>query len=537
MKKLLSIFFFFPLFPIAQTNSNYGIHFEQGLSWEQVKAKAKAENKYIFVDCYATWCAPCKVMDSVVYTNKAVGDFYQNHFISVKVQMNKTEMDDNTVKKWYNTGFNLKNNYTISAFPTFLFFSPDGTPAHKMTGAIGVKDFIELSNDAMNPNKQYYQMLKNFEPGKLDTAEMKGLARSLKSSGEILAGRIAADYLDRIPDTQLGDLDNIYFMNEFKKNDAVANKALYYIKRLTYEDLLKTQNLKFLKSLSKDSNAQSFVVKYIKKLKTADLHKEANLEMMIGYRDNLQIQSLADNYIKHLSKKELFLRENIMFIKNFTIHSDSKAFNILYSQRDAMDKIMDKEENPKGYIQNQIDHVIRDEEVNPFLSDTSITNPPWDTMYFRIAKKYGSSYAERNILTAKQSWYRSKNDYSKHIPVLIQIVDNYGPYYYGLDTIPLKGTTNNIIYDQSGLNSFAWEIFQHSEDKEQLRAAIRWMEGALRRNNFKSGGMIDTYANLLYKTGNLNEAIRWETKACELEPSNVELADTLRKMKMGTKTW
>ena len=537
MNKLLSLIFFFPLFCFAQTDTTKGIHFEQGLSWEQVKAKAKAENKYIFVDCYATWCAPCKVMDSVVYANKTVGDFYKSHFISVKVQMDKTERDDIAVKKWYSTVVNLKNNYTISALPTFLFFSPDGNPAHKMAGAVGVKDFIALSNDAINPNKQYYQALKNFEPGKLDTAEMKGLARSLKSSGAILAGKIAADYLDRIPSNQLGIPDNIAFMIEFQKNYSVAVKALYYLKNLRTEDLLEKQNLKFLRSLAKDTNVQSFVVDYIKKLTPADLHKESLLEMMIGYRDNVQIQSLASNYIKQLSDKELFVRENIIFIKNFAIRSGSEEFKILYRNRDSMDKIMDKGENPKGYVQNQIDHVIREEEIQPFLSDTSIANPPWDKMYFEIAKKYGSSYAERNILTAKQSWYRSKNDYSKHIPVLIQIVDKYGPYYYGLDTIPLKGTNNNIIYDQSGLNPFAWEIFQHSEDEKQLRTAIRWMEGALRRNYFKSSAMIDTYANLLYKIGSTNEAIGWETKACELEPANLELAETLRKMKTCVKTW
>ena len=43
-----------------------GIHFEQGLSWKDILAKAKAEHKYIFVDCYATWCGPCKYMDKNV---------------------------------------------------------------------------------------------------------------------------------------------------------------------------------------------------------------------------------------------------------------------------------------------------------------------------------------------------------------------------------------------------------------------------------------------------------------------------------------
>jgi thiol:disulfide interchange protein len=47
-------------------DTSKGINFENNLSWEQVKEKAKAENKYIFVDCYATWCGPCKAMDKEV---------------------------------------------------------------------------------------------------------------------------------------------------------------------------------------------------------------------------------------------------------------------------------------------------------------------------------------------------------------------------------------------------------------------------------------------------------------------------------------
>ena len=60
-----------------------GIKFEEGLSWEQVKQKAKTENKFIFVDCYATWCAPCKMMDKYVYQNDTVGEFVKDKFIYV----------------------------------------------------------------------------------------------------------------------------------------------------------------------------------------------------------------------------------------------------------------------------------------------------------------------------------------------------------------------------------------------------------------------------------------------------------------------
>src|SRR5689334_7898174 len=48
---------------LSKTDSNsHGVQWTTGLSWEQVKQKAQLEKKYIFLDCLATWCGPCKMM-------------------------------------------------------------------------------------------------------------------------------------------------------------------------------------------------------------------------------------------------------------------------------------------------------------------------------------------------------------------------------------------------------------------------------------------------------------------------------------------
>src|SRR5688572_25831264 len=68
----------------AVTNETWGIKWVENLSWQQVRENAKRENKYIFVDCYTTWCAPCKKMDKDVFSNKDVGEFINEKFIAVK---------------------------------------------------------------------------------------------------------------------------------------------------------------------------------------------------------------------------------------------------------------------------------------------------------------------------------------------------------------------------------------------------------------------------------------------------------------------
>src|ERR1700685_3137554 len=87
----------------SQKDTTKGIVFEHGLSWREVLQKAKQENKYVFVDCYATWCGPCKGMEQTVYPVEAVGEAFNGNFISVKLQLDKTRQDDDNVRSWYQT--------------------------------------------------------------------------------------------------------------------------------------------------------------------------------------------------------------------------------------------------------------------------------------------------------------------------------------------------------------------------------------------------------------------------------------------------
>lgn len=41
-----------------------GITFEQTKEWKKVLKKAKKEKKLIFIDCYTSWCGPCKMLSS-----------------------------------------------------------------------------------------------------------------------------------------------------------------------------------------------------------------------------------------------------------------------------------------------------------------------------------------------------------------------------------------------------------------------------------------------------------------------------------------
>lgn len=157
----------------AQESS--GIKFETGLNWKAILEKAKSENKFIFLDGYATWCGPCKKMTADVFTVKEVGNFFNENFINIAVQFDSSGIDNQQVKKWYKDAKMIAHDYNINAYPTYLFFSPTGDLVHKLVGTFDPQDFIAQSKSALSPQTQYVSLKKQFESGRKDTVFLLAL--------------------------------------------------------------------------------------------------------------------------------------------------------------------------------------------------------------------------------------------------------------------------------------------------------------------------------------------------------------------------
>ena len=218
-KNLIWAMLISPLFLAAQ---DQGIAFEHNLSWQQVLQKAKTLHKYIFLDCYASWCGPCKLMDKEVYANDTVGKRMNAEFISVKLQMDTTKQDSQEVQSWYATTHAIQRQYSIYAYPSFLFFSPDGQILHKEIGAKDVAKFIELAKTVIDPQQQYYTLLNKYQQGTLGYARMPGLAKTAKKLGEDSIGmKVAGDYIRRwletLPEDQLWTKESVAFVNSWRK--------------------------------------------------------------------------------------------------------------------------------------------------------------------------------------------------------------------------------------------------------------------------------------------------------------------------------
>ncbi|MHC4796460.1 MAG: thioredoxin family protein, partial [Planctomycetota bacterium] len=54
------------------------------LTFKQARAKAKKENKAVFIDFYTTWCGPCKMLDDSTLKDKKVIALLKNKTIPLK---------------------------------------------------------------------------------------------------------------------------------------------------------------------------------------------------------------------------------------------------------------------------------------------------------------------------------------------------------------------------------------------------------------------------------------------------------------------
>lgn len=112
----------------------------EGTTLEQASAKAKAENKLIFIDCYTQWCGPCKKMSKEVFPQASVGDYMNPKYISLKLDM-ETPYGTPLAKKWQ-----------IQAYPTFMILTADAQEINRFLGYHAPDDFIKVLDEKSKDN-------------------------------------------------------------------------------------------------------------------------------------------------------------------------------------------------------------------------------------------------------------------------------------------------------------------------------------------------------------------------------------------------
>lgn len=407
--------------PVPTSREEPGIQFTAASGWKEVLQKAKRENKYIFLDCYATWCMPCKYMDKEIFTKKEAGDYFNTKFINVKVQMDRTKSDAEKIKQWYGDAKDIESRYSVSAYPTYLIFTPEGKIVHRIVATSKtVDDFITKIKDAFDPARQYYTILNEYKKHTNDSAYLRNaIVVALRSS-------------DR------------------------ANAAI-----------------------------------------------------------------IGDYYISCL--KNPYAADNLPVIRQVTISSKNKGFDMFLKHSGQVDAIINK-----GFSESFVSGIMYDEELKPYF-DKDVPAPDWAKLTRMIKKKY-PILSDQTIEAYQLAYYRVKRNAPEYEKAILAFMNKY----------------QQNLGDYT-LNDHAWTVFIISNNREVMEMALDWSKRSLELVPKTPGSnyvnYMDTYANLLYKLGNKEEAIKWEKSLIEIATNDKKekivaaCKAILAKMEKGEKTW
>lgn len=118
-----------------------GVEFVKSETLSDVLDKAAVEKKLVFVDFYATWCQPCKMMEKDVYPDIAISNFFNKNFINYKVDGEK------------GNGKNLAAIYNVRAYPTLVWLDSNGRVVERTEGAAYHTELMKLAKSALEKNK------------------------------------------------------------------------------------------------------------------------------------------------------------------------------------------------------------------------------------------------------------------------------------------------------------------------------------------------------------------------------------------------
>lgn len=107
-------------------------------SWGDAVKIAAKNHKYIFVDAYASWCGPCKLLKSTTFQDKEAANFFNENFINLSIDMEKGE------------GADLAALWQVQTYPTMIIFDSSGKPVLGTVGFLEPNDLIKFGKQALD---------------------------------------------------------------------------------------------------------------------------------------------------------------------------------------------------------------------------------------------------------------------------------------------------------------------------------------------------------------------------------------------------
>lgn len=119
-----------------ERSSEKGIQFNED-SWEEILQLAKAENKPIFLDVFASWCGPCKALKHRTFPDASAGEYFNENYINVTLDAEKGE------------GIKIARQLQVNAYPSLYILNPNGEAVLLSQGFHSPEELINLGKEGL----------------------------------------------------------------------------------------------------------------------------------------------------------------------------------------------------------------------------------------------------------------------------------------------------------------------------------------------------------------------------------------------------
>jgi len=298
-------------------------------SWEALIAKAKKENKLVFIDSYFVGCHPCKEMDDEVFPIPEVMKFMKENFVSVKIDFMVEEL-----------GKALQLKYAVTGFPTFLILDGKGQLISRFSGYQEADVFQKLLREAILKSKKG-EVLAGFSPSiqvahpDLYTAMFKArqpmkaeaLAAHLDQTRDALAEPAAIPFLVIRSVNKTWD---DYFLNHYALFEEKYGKELIWGKRTA----IMNGRLKALGNSRNDDHFNAFLTE-VKPLFSEKDWAYAKVDLAEAYYYNIHKDHKAffRYAAEHYNDDDNKIRYLSMYLNGPTVDAEEKELFVKWMEK------------------------------------------------------------------------------------------------------------------------------------------------------------------------------------------------------------
>jgi len=255
----------------------------------------------------------------------------------------------------------------------------------------------------------------------------------------------------------------------------------------------------------------------------------------------------SDTIVELYKKEERYLNVNSLAYKNLQKYQDkfvSKIYGLVYVY--LADGVMNSIKEAAKLKDSQLltTTIQAYDLLSPYLKSLKSKNELYMEYYKQVGDsekymKYATDFCNNQLMKI------SKDSIDKKDLIFAEIIEKQikSGALAKLDSTQLSQLKEQTLHTERdrislNLNNIAWEVFEKVSNKNALQDALRWSGRSLELSP-NNALWLDTYANLLYKLGQEEKAITKEEEALHYADKNSAkgLSETLRKMKVGEKTW